>query len=256
MGSALITGASSGIGKAFAYRLAQEGNDLVLVARNENALNDIADDIRKSYGVRVHVSRADLSTNAGCAQVEKCLTSKRYPIGLLVNNAGFGLGQDFVCGDIEKEEAALNVMVKAVMRLSYRAACEMKKRGHGAIINISSMTALTAQGTYSAHKAWVKTFSEGLAEELRSTGVRVVAVCPGLVRSEFHQRSGVDASQWANFTFTAPECVVAEALDAVRHERVLVTPTILYKTIGAGLKIAPRWLVRSIAGPSRSGRAT
>lgn len=116
------------------------------------------------------------------------------------------------------------------------------------------MTAGTAQGTYSAHKAWVRTFSEGLAAELAPNGVAVTCVTPGLIRTEFHERAAVDASQWADLLFAQPEAVVSAALEACRRGRVLVTPTALYKAAAAALRFAPRALVRKFAGPGLSGR--
>lgn len=256
MGSALITGATSGLGLEFAWELAAEYNNLVLVARNRERLEAVAEEIRNTANVAVEVLQADLSTVEGAAAVAARLEQRERPIGLLVNNAGFGLGQDFVGGSLEREIEGLNVMVRAVMVTCHAAARVMRERGSGGIINVSSMTALTAQGTYSAHKAWVRTFTEGLAAELEGTGVHVTAVCPGLIVSEFHERSGVDSSQWADWMFALPEDVAAAAIDACRHGRVLVTPTLLYKAASAGLRLAPRALVRKVAGPGRSGRAS
>lgn len=253
---ALITGASSGLGAAFAHRLAREGSDLVLVARNEQRLTSLANELHTRYGIKAEVLVADLSEESGLKLLAGRIEDDAVPISLLVNNAGFGLGQDFVGGDLAKEIAALNVMVKAVLVACHAAASAMRRRGSGRIINVSSITALTAQGTYSAHKAWVRTFSEGLAAELAGTGVSVTAMMPGLIRTEFHERSQVDASQWPAAVFTTPQQVVTEALRAANRGRVLVTPTPLYKAAAAATRLAPRWLVRRIAGPSRSGRGT
>ena len=255
MGSALVTGASSGIGREFAWKLAEEYNNLVLVARDKNRLEALAEKIRNTTGVQVEVLAADLSTEEDAQRVAERLWSKERPIGLLVNNAGFGLGQDFVDGELERELEALNTMVRTVMITCHAAAGAMKERGSGGIINVSSMTALTAQGTYSAHKAWVRTFTEGLAAELAGSGVHVSVVCPGLVRSEFHSRAGVDAEQWSDKVFASPADVVSASLKACKRGQVIVTPTLLYKAAAAGLRLSPRSLVRRIAGPKRSGRS-
>ncbi|WP_124040324.1 SDR family NAD(P)-dependent oxidoreductase [Neoactinobaculum massilliense] len=255
MGSALITGASSGIGKEFAWQLAAERNDLVLVARGRERLEKLAEQIRQVAGVQVEVLVADLSDADATARVAERLRSTTRPIGLLVNNAGFGLGQEFVGGSLKRDEEALNVMVRAVMVLCHAAAPVMKARGYGGIINVASMTALTAQGPYSAHKAWVKTFTEGLAAELAGTGVSVTAVLPGLTRTEFHARSGVDSSQWPSFEIDSPVTVANAAIDACRHHRVLVIPSPLYRAAAVALKWAPRWLVRKVTGPGLSGRS-
>lgn len=254
MGSALITGASSGIGREFAWKLAEEYNNLVLVARDKDRLEALAEKIRSTTGVQVEVLVADLSTEDGAFRVAERLRAQKRPIGLLVNNAGFGMGQDFVGGEMERELEGLNVMVRAVMITCHAAAQAMKARGAGGIINVSSMTALTAQGTYSAHKAWVRIFTEGLAAELAGSGVHVTAVCPGLVHSEFHARAGVDANQWSDRLFASPADVVEASLKACKRGRVIVTPTMLYKAAAAGLRLSPRALVRRVAGPGRSGR--
>ncbi|QOR47980.1 SDR family NAD(P)-dependent oxidoreductase [Trueperella pecoris] len=255
MTRALITGASAGLGAEFARQLAASGHDLVLVARTAARLEALAADLRATFGVHVDVLPADVGDHDAVARVAARLTARAEPVSILVNNAGFGLGQDFVGGSLERELTGLNVMVRAVLVLSHAAAAAMKDRGHGAIINVSSMTALTAQGTYSAHKAWVRTFTEGLAAELAGTGVTATAVTPGLIRTEFHQRSHVDASQWPDAAFAEPAAVVSSALAAARRGRVLVTPTPLYKALAGVVKLMPRALVRKVAGPGRSGRA-
>lgn len=254
MGTALITGATSGIGLEFAWQLAAEGNDVCLVARTVDRLEAVADEMRNVAGVNVEVLAADLSTDEGQRLVAARVADREAPIGVVVNNAGFGLGQDFVGGDLGKELTGLDVMVRAVLVVCHSAAAEFVRRGYGAIINVSSMTALTAQGSYSAHKAWVRTFTEGLAADLRGTGVTATAVMPGLVHTEFHYRSLVDPSQWPEATFIPAEQVVREALDGARRGRVLVTPSVRYKAAAAIARTAPRWLVRRLAGPNMSGR--
>lgn len=255
MTRALITGASAGLGAEFARQLAASGHDLVLIARTAARLEALAADLRATFGIHVEVLPADVGDHDDVARVAARLTARTEPVSILVNNAGFGLGQDFVGGSLERELTGLNVMVRAVLVLSHAAAAAMKDRGHGAIINVSSMTALTAQGTYSAHKAWVRTFTEGLAAELAGTGVTATAVTPGLIHTEFHQRSHVDASQWPAAAFAEPAVVVSSALAAARRGRVLVTPTPLYKALAGVVKLMPRSLVRKVAGPGRSGRA-
>ena len=254
MGTALITGASSGLGLEFAKQLAREGNDIVLVARNAQRLEQIADNLRGENGVKVEVLPADLATREGAEVVAHRVASTQRPIGLLVNNAGFGLGQDFIGGKLTKELDALHVMVEAVLITCHVAAKEFSRRGYGGIINVSSAASVTAQGTYSAHKAWVSTFSEGLATDLKGTGVNVTCVTPGLIHTDFHNRSQVDATQWSEFSFTTPDVVVRDALQACSEGKVLTTPTPLYKfAVGLG-RLAPRWLVRRFAGPGLSGR--
>ncbi|MBM9433940.1 SDR family NAD(P)-dependent oxidoreductase [Flaviflexus equikiangi] len=254
MGTALVTGATSGIGKEIAWQLAGEGNDLVLVARNTAALEDYADRLRNFTGQSIEVLSADLATEEGARAVADRTASREKPIGLVVNNAGFGLGQDFIGGSLERELQAIDVMARAILIICHSAANEFARRGYGAILNVSSMTSLTAQGTYSAHKAWVRTFSEGLAETLKPYGVSVTVSCPGLVHTEFHERTQVDASQWPDLAFIPVDKVASRSLDAVRRGRVIVTPSPLYAAAAGFLRLAPRRLVRSVAGPGRSGR--
>jgi len=254
MGTALVTGATSGIGKEIAWQLAGEGNDIVLVARNTAALDDYADKIRNFTGQRVETFSADLATEEGARAVGERVASQDRPIGLVVNNAGFGIGQNMIGGSLDRELAGIDVMARAILIICHYAANEFARRGYGAILNISSMTSLTAQGTYSAHKAWVRTFSEGLAESLRPHGVSVTVSCPGLVHTEFHERSNVDSNQWPGYAFIPVEKVASQSIEAARRSRVIVTPSALYSAAAALLRVSPRSLVRRIAGPGRSGR--
>ncbi|MDO4243972.1 MAG: SDR family oxidoreductase [Actinomyces sp.] len=287
MGTALITGATAGIGLEIAWQLAQAHHDLVLVARDETRLDQTAAQIHQLAGVGVQVLPADLSTAAGRRAVADRLrrpspgggasgkgaqapgaqdatppassvTGARgprtaeevaaRPVDLLVNNAGFAVGQPFASGAIEQERRALDVMVGAVMELTHAVVPGMVERGHGAILNVASVTALTAMGTYAAHKAWVRTFTEGLASELRGTGVTVTVVNPGLTHSEFHARAGMDEDAWPGIVWLRAEDVARDALAAVRRGQVICTPSVRYQAVNAALRLSPRWLVRRVAG--------
>ena len=175
------------------------------------------------------------------------------PIDLLVNNAGFAVGQDFVSGSIEQERRALAVMVGAVMELTHAAVPGMVARGHGAVLNVASVTALTAMGTYAAHKSWVRTFTEGLASELRGTGVTATVLNPGLTHTEFHARAAMDESAWPAFVWLQADDVARQALDAVRRGQVICTPSLRYQIANAALRASPRWLVRRVAGRASLG---
>ena len=254
MGTALVTGATSGIGKEIAWQLAGEGNDIVLVARNVASLEEYAAKLRTFTGQQVEILSADLATEDGARAVGERVASQDRPIGLVVNNAGFGIGQHMIGGSLDRELAGMDVMARAILIICHYAANEFARRGYGAILNISSMTSLTAPGAYSAHKAWVRTFSEGLAETLRPHGVNVTVSCPGLVHTEFHERSNVDSSQWPDFAFLPAHKVASQSIEAVRRGRVIITPSALYSAAAGILRMSPRSLVRRVAGPGRSGR--
>ena len=251
MGTALVTGATSGIGEEFCWQLAAAGHDLVLIARREDALRALADLLANVAGVRAEVIAADLSTDDGCARVAARLDvggpadrekTDLAPVDLLVNNAGFGLGTDFLDNSLDNEINGLNVMVRAVMTLAHHAGISMRSRGRGAILNVGSVASRTGAGTYSAHKAWVVAFTEGLAAELKGSGITATVVCPGPVDTPFFERAGVDMRATPSWLMASPEQVVTEALDAVRAGRVQVTPTIPYKVAMGAMKLAPRWV--------------
>ena len=162
-GTALVTGATAGIGLEFARQLAARGHDLVLVARDPARLESVADELRAAYAVEVEVLAADLADRARLARVEARLADPERPVDLLVNNAGFGLRHRFLDNDVEQEQEMLDVLVVAVMRLSHAALRAMTARGRGGIVNVGSVAAYLRRGTYSAAKAWVSSFEIGRA---------------------------------------------------------------------------------------------
>lgn len=245
MGTALVTGASAGLGLEFAWQLATAHHDLVLVARDEDRLTRLAAQIEAAAGVRTQVLVADLADRGDVERVADRLRADEDPVGLLVNNAGFAIAQRFVGGDLAREEQALDVMVRAVLVLSHAAADAMVERGRGAILNVASMAALLASGTYSAHKAWVRSFTEGLAVELRGTGVTATAVSPGFVHTEFHERGRVDVSAYPRASWLDAPDVVAAALADVRRGKVLSTPSLRYKAAAGLTRVVPRSAVRA-----------
>jgi uncharacterized protein len=257
--TALVTGATSGLGLAFARRLAADGNDLVLVARDVPRLDRVADELRSAYGRRVEVLPADLADRGQLQRVADRVADTARPVDLLVNNAGFGLGHAFVDGPLPDEERLLDVLVRAVLVLSHAAARPMRDRGRGAIINVSSVSGFVVMGSYSAAKAWVTTFTEGLANELGPHGVQVTALCPGFVHTEFHQRAQQRMTQVPRLAWLDADDVVDACLADVRRGRVVSVPSARYKTVVVLTRLVPRSVVRRITGGfsrSRTSGAT
>ncbi len=244
MGTALVTGASSGLGLEFAWQLATAHHNVVLVARNTERLELLAGQLRAVAGVHVEVLPADLADRDDVERVAQRLRQEERPVGLLVNNAGYALHRRFSSGDIAEEEKALDVMVRAVLVLSRAAIEPMRARGRGAILNVSSIAALMTTGTYSATKAWVRTFTESLATELHGTGVTATALCPGLTRTEFHERAGF-GEVGPELAWLTADRVVAKALADVRRGAVLSTPSLRYKVASGTLRLAPRSWIRA-----------
>lgn len=220
----------------------------MLVARSRDKLSDVADLLAGATGVAVEVLVADLATPEGTAAVAARIGDPDRPIDLLVNNAGFGLKQGFLESPIEDEVAALDVMVRAVLVLSHAAALAMTARGHGAILNVSSIATWLGNGTYAAHKSWVTSFTEGLASQLAGTGVTATAVLPGLTHTDFHQRADLTSYEdLPEVVWLEAEDVVEAALAAVRRKQVLVTPSLRYGALGGVVRMLPRTWVRAAA---------
>lgn len=222
---------------------------MVLVARSKDRLSEIAHLLAGATNVAVEVLVADLSTPEGIATVAERITDQDRPIDLLVNNAGYGLKAGFLKTDVAEEVAALDVMVRAVLVLSHAAAGAMTARGRGAILNVSSIAGWLGSGSYGAHKAWVTSFTEGLAAQLKGTGVSATAVLPGLTHTEFHERAELASYDGLpEFAWLDAEDVVSAALSAVRRKQVLVTPSVRYGALFGLVKVLPRTWVRAASG--------
>ena len=245
MTTALVTGATAGIGAEFARQLAARGNDLVLVARDTARLEASAAALRAT-GVSVEVLTADLSDRADVARVAARLADPDRPIDVLVNNAGFGPTTGLDDRDTSAQERAIDVMATAPLVLGAAAASAMKKRGHGRIITVASLSAWITQGGYSAVKAYAKVWSEGLSTELAGTGVTATALCPGWVRTEFHERAGLEASGIPDRVWVDAERCVRECLAHADAGKVLSVPTKRWKVAAFVLQHAPRPLVYAI----------
>lgn len=256
---ALITGATSGLGAAFARRLAAQRWDLVLVARDGERLAASAGELSGRHGVDVGVIPADLATESGCAAVEERLRDAAAPVELLVNNAGIGLNKGFLNSTLADETRILRLNVEAVMRLTFAVLPQMTERRSGGVINVSSVAGfgVTAPGsTYSATKAYVINFSESVGQSVRRHGIHVLALCPGFVRTEFHQRAGIPTGGSPGWMWLDVDTVVDGALSDLRKGRYVSVPTLRYKVAATALRHAPHALVRrfSEAGNRAVGR--
>ena len=248
MTTALVTGATSGIGHAFCRELAERGNNLVLVARHRARLENVSDELRARHSINVEILAADLSKRAQLRRVADRVADRDRPIDLLVNNAGFGMGKSFLKGDLADEEAMLDVLCRAVLVLSHAGARSMKERGRGRIINVSSVAGFVPMGTYSAAKAWCTFFTEALAQELAGSGVSATALCPGFTRTELHERANLDMSRLPEAMWLDADRLVHDCLDDVRAGKVISVPGVQYKVIAGIAQVVPHGLVRTVSG--------
>ncbi|KRE40457.1 SDR family NAD(P)-dependent oxidoreductase [Knoellia sp. Soil729] len=244
MSTALVTGATAGIGREFAVQLASRGDDLVLVARDVARLEALARKLGEAHAVEVEVLPADLSDHEATQRVAERLASRERPVDVLVNNAGYSLTEGFLDTALEDEVARFDVLTRAVLVLSHAAGRAMRERGRGAIINVSSVASFMTSGTYSAEKAFVTVFSEGLASELAGTGVSVTALCPGFTRTEFHDRADLDMSALPSFAWLDAPRLVRDALADADKGKVVSVPGLQYKVAVAALRLVPRPLIR------------
>ncbi|GEK85146.1 SDR family NAD(P)-dependent oxidoreductase [Microbacterium aerolatum] len=252
MPTALITGASAGLGEEFARQLAARGADLVLVARSAGPLDALAAALRDAHGISVEVMVADLVAEEGVARVVARIADHGHPIDLLINNAGFGLPLHFAENDIDDEVRHLRIHVEAPMRLMHAALGAMRGRG-GRIINVASVAGFIFRSTYSACKQWLIGFSRWANAEYAADGVSVTAVCPGFTHTTFHERMGLEPGRegipaigWLN----APDVVREGLRDAARGKAVSV-PSLRYKLVVALTRVLPPSLT---ARAARRGR--
>ncbi|MEV6809767.1 SDR family oxidoreductase [Streptomyces sp. NPDC051132] len=252
MTTALITGSTAGIGAAFARRLAADGQDLVLVARDTGRLREQATDLHDRHGVEVEVLTADLARDEGIEAVAGRLGDRKRPVDLLVNNAGFGNKGRYLEVSMADELRMLKVHCEAVLRLTSAAAGAMRERGRGGVVNVASVAAFVPRGTYGASKAWVVQFTQGAAKDLAGSGVRLMALCPGFVRTEFHQRAGMGTDNIPGWMWLDADKLVAAALADLARGRTVSIPDPRYKALMGLAKVAPRGLLGGIS--SRTGR--
>lgn len=249
---ALITGASSGLGAAFAEELARLGYQLVLVARDEKVLTDFAARLTRKYQVAVETLPADLAQPADLARVLEICRNQR--LDLVINNAGFAMPSLLQQARQEATQSAGSepepgfvsaatswaVMGHAVWQISVVSALAMRGRGSGQIINVSSLAGYLTNGGYSALKAWVKVFSEALAVELAGSGVRVMAFCPGWIKTDFHRRGKVTVKFWHRLFFMKANTAARRALADAEAGKVVSIPAFGWRILAFAYSVMPR----------------
>ena len=253
--TALITGASSGIGEAFAEALAKQGSDLILVARSKDKLKALAEKLAQAHGVRVEVLAVDLAEPSPGARVAAGVAKLGMTVDLLLNNAGFGTAGAFHKTDPARSSQMVALNVSAVVDLTHAFLPAMLERGSGAIINIASVAAFQPLATmcvYAASKSFVLSFSEGLWAEVRRKGLKVLAVCPGPVDTPFFEATGTPGLRKTvpkPMMMTA-EQVVKDSLRALKDGRTFVVPGLLNKAVTATPRLVPRKLMALLAAKS------
>ncbi|MDO0935680.1 SDR family oxidoreductase [Streptomyces sp. DG2A-72] len=252
MTTALITGSTAGIGAAFARRLAADGHNLVLVARDTKRLAEQATELHDRHGIEAEVLSADLAEDTGIDAVAARLADRKNPVDLLINNAGFGNKGRYLDVSMADELKMLKVHCEAVLRLTSAAAEAMRERGRGGVINVASVAAFVPRGTYGASKAWVVQFTQGAARDLAGSGVRLMALAPGFVRTEFHERAGMGTDNIPGWMWLDADKLVAAALADLARGKTLSIPDPRYKVLMGMAKVVPRGMLGGIT--SKTGR--
>jgi len=241
---ALVTGATAGIGESFTRLLAENGYNIVLVARDLPRLQERAGALEAKFAVSTKVIQADLSTDAGCLEIEQFITSNQ--IDVLINNAGFGINKAFTVSQLDAEQQLLDVLVRTPMRLMHSVLPGMKERNKGVIINVSSVAGWIAGGTYSASKSYLTVLSESLHTELAATNIKVCALCPGFTKTEFHQRGRMSMKGLPSFMWLNADRLVATAWKEAVVGKALSVPGWQYQILTFVMRYAPRSLVRKL----------
>ncbi len=254
--TALVTGASSGIGAAYARRLAADGFDLILVARRKDRLDGLAKELERTHGVGAEVLAADLAEEAGLRKVEERI-ARAGELEFLVNNAGFGTRGLFFRAPVERQDRMQRLHILAVVRLSHAALAGMVARGKGTLVNVSSVAGFgqsSGNACYCASKAWMNSFTEGLFFDLAAIGspVRVQALCPGYTLTEFHDAAGIGRNHVPAAWWTSADDVVDASLRGVSRGNLVVVPGLRYKFYAFLLKALPGFLLRPLVLRFRS----
>jgi short-subunit dehydrogenase len=255
-GTALVTGATSGIGAEFSRQLAKDGYGIVLVARDRNRLEAMAAELREDAKVAVEVIAADLTNPTQRDEVEARLRSTNEPVTFLVNNAGYGLPQQFDRNSVDDEERMLEILAIVPLRLSHAVLGGMLSRGSGTVLTVASIAGEAPLGLYAAAKAWPMSFSRWANAHYRSRGVTFTALAPGFVRTEFHARLGIDRESMApKWMWLDAPFVVRSALRSVARGRAVSIPSVRYKLVWSFMKISQRLILVLVARASRRSAA-
>jgi short-subunit dehydrogenase len=249
--TALVTGASAGIGREFARRLANRARALVLVARREQRLNELRDELRsRNPQLNVHVRVVDLCDKSQIDQLVRWLEQNKIEIDFLINNAGLGDYGSVATSDFERDDRIIQVNVAALAFLTRLLLPQMIQRKRGAILNVSSSAGflpIPGMAVYAASKAFVNSFTEALRAEVRGSGVAVTALCPGPVHTEFGdmaKRPGREPETGPEFTYISVEQTVRDALDAIKSDKPLIIPGVVMKLAMLLVRITPMSILR------------
>ena len=241
----VITGATSGLGLAFAECLAGEGRNLILIARNEETLSRVAEKLRSSYQINVETISADLSDETSLNQLVSNLRSR--DIDILVNNAGFGIYEPFGDSAVDKEVDLIKLTMLSTMVLCHELIPNMLKNSVGLVINVGSLAGWLSASTYSAAKSWTKVFTEYLAFEYRDSQIKFSCLAPGYINTKFHESAGNSVASIPGFLISHPITIAQKALVAGRKGKVVYVPTFVYRCIALFVQYAPRPLIRMLS---------
>lgn len=252
--TALVTGASGGIGLALAQQFAAHGFDLVLVARREAELSALAQRCRQEHDVRVHVLPSDLLAQGAVEKLTQQLVDDRLDVDVLVNNAGLMDMGGFAEIGVDQHERLMQLNIVVLTSLTRRLLPAMLGRGRGRILNVASTSSfqpVPAMATYAASKAFVLSLSESLSEELKGTGVTVTALCPGITRTDMYEHAHEEHAMAQNvpgFLISNAEDVAREGYEACVAGRAIVVPGLANRVVASAVQLYPRWLVRGVGG--------
>jgi hypothetical protein len=247
---ALVTGASAGIGDAFARLLAERAHDLVVVARDIARLEALAKDLAEQHSTHTEVLGADLTDREQLRTVETRLGDGDRPIDVLVNNAGFGSLGEFDDLDIDSETRMIDLNVVALTRLTHTALGAMLTRGHGSILNVSSLGGFQPTpkfATYGGTKAFVTNFTQAVHEEVRGRGVHVSVLCPGFTRTEFQERAGAEGERLPGFVWQNAEQVAKAGLDGLERNKAVIVPGAINRITAGFVSVTPGVVSRRTA---------